>query len=83
MRIKKGFPSGIMFVKENLRPLVNKMHQLSEEDLSELSAFMDWLLKGPEKLPGSPEGEELKMYDFMDGGLEEKKSEQLEKPEPL
>ncbi len=72
-----------MFVKENLRPLVNKMHQLSEEDLSELSAFMDWLLKGPEKLPESPEGEGLKMYDFMDGGLEEKKSEQLQKPESL
>ena len=64
-----------MFVKESLRPLVNKMHQLGEEDLRELDAFMDYLLKGPVKLPEAPDEEPLKMYDFMDGGLK-KKSEQ-------
>lgn len=69
-----------MFVKESLRPLVNKMHQLGEEDLRELNAFMDYLLKGPVKLPDSADGETLKMYDFMDGGME-KKSEEAGKTE--
>lgn len=82
MRIKRGFPVGIMFVKESLRPLVNKMHQLGEEDLRELDAFMDYLLKGPVKLPESPDGESLKMYDFMDGGLEEK-NKQTQKQESI
>ena len=77
MRIKKGFPLGIMFVKESLRPLVNKIHQLSEEDLRELDAFMDYLLKGPVKLPESPDGDSLKMYDFMDGPLAKKSERTL------
>jgi len=72
MKIKRGFPRGIMFIRESLRPLVNKIHQLGEEDLGELDAFMDYLLKGPQKLPEPPNGESLKIYDFMEGGLQEK-----------
>lgn len=59
-----------MFVKEKLRPLVNKIHQLDDDDLVEVDAFLDYLLLGPQQLPEPGEGHPLKMYDFMEGGIE-------------
>ena len=49
MKIKKGLPPGYIPVREDIRPLVEKMHEIDPADLKELDAFMDYLQKGPEE----------------------------------
>jgi len=69
MKIKKGLPAGYMAVKEDLQPLVRKMHRLKPRDYAELEAFIDYLLKGREALDEfKPKGKVLKIFDFMNGG---------------
>ena len=64
-----------MEVKQELQALVAKLHQLSPKDLTELQAFIDYLQKGAEKIDeiAGEHGKSLKLYHFMDGGLEEEK----------
>lgn len=73
MKIRKGFPQGISFIKENVRELVLKLHQLSNEDLKEVDAFVEYLINGPTEIKEDEEKDEpSKMYDFMDGGFNRK-----------
>jgi len=67
-----------MKVREELQALVEKLHQLGPDDLTELQAFMDYLQKGAEKLDeiANEHGKSLKLYRFMDGGLEEENQSQ-------
>lgn len=77
MKIKKGLPPGYMPIRKDLLPLVEKMHQLDQDDLRELEAFIDYLQKGAEELSSTEveEDKSSKIYDFMNGGLEEKEEE--------
>ena len=83
MKIKKGLPQGYVPVREDLQPLVEKMHQLDPDDLKELDAFMDYLQKGAEELQEAEpeEGNSSKIYEFMNGGLENEKSPESNPPE--
>jgi len=83
MKIKKGLPSGYIAVRNDLQPLVEKMHQLRQNDLRELEAFIDYLQKGAEELSdnGSEEGKSLKIYEFMNGGLDKEEDSQRNAPE--
>lgn len=71
MKIKRGLPDGFIFIEEHLEPLVKKMHTLGSNDLNELEAFIDYLLKGPEQLDDQKEkARSQKIYEFMDGGID-------------
>ena len=74
MRIRKGLPPGYMKVNEELRPLIEQLHQLSPQDITEVEAFIKYLRSGAEQLDEfeNGEGRNLKLYDFMEGGLGEK-----------
>ena len=83
MKIKKGLPPGYVPVREDLQPLVEKMHQLDPDDLKELDAFMDYLQKGAEELQEAEpeESNSSKIYEFMNGGLEKEESPESKPPE--
>jgi len=84
MKIKKGLPPGYISVRKDLQPLVEKMHQLKPNDLRELEAFMDYLQRGAEKFSGTEpdESKSLKIYEFMNGGLEKEESSGSNTPDP-
>ncbi len=72
MKIRKGLPPGLVAIDKRLQPLLKKIEQLDSDDLNELEAFIDYLLKGPSQL-----GEQQarinsnhRIYDFMGGGAE-------------
>ena len=71
MKIRKGLPPGYMKVKEELRPLIELLHELDPQDLTEVEAFINYLRSGAEQLDEFEQGEgkDLKLYDFMEGGL--------------
>ncbi len=71
MRIRKGLPPGYMKIDEDLRALIERLHQLDGQDVREVAAFIDYLLSGAEKLSGHEQknGGHLKLYDFMEGGI--------------
>jgi hypothetical protein len=71
MRIRKGLPPGYMKIDEDLRSLIERLHQLNGQDVQEVVAFIDYLLSGAEKLSGHEQknGGHLKLYDFMEGGI--------------
>jgi len=83
MKIKKGLPPGYIPVREDLRPLVEKMHELDPGDLKELDAFMDYLQKGPEEFQKTEpeEGESSRIYEFMNGGLKKEETPSSDPPE--
>ena len=89
MKIKKGLPPGYMPVREDLQQLVNKIHQLSPDDIPELDAFVDYLQKGAEKLeePEATESKSEKIYEFMNGGFDNETpssdDESPSEPEPI
>ncbi len=73
MKIKRGLPAGFMSIDKRLQPLVKKIHQLSSNDLNELEAFIDYLLKGPDQLHDQKmKAASQKIYEFMDGGFNQK-----------
>jgi len=83
MKIKKGLPPGYIPVREDLQPLVEKIHELNPDDLVELEAFMDYLQKGAEEFHDTEpdEGKTLKIYEFMNGDLEKEENPGSNKPE--
>ena len=75
MKLKKGLPFGLMFVDDRLLELVEKMRCLSEQDIRELDAFVEYLIHGPAPEPETDSDEKpepARMYDFMNGGLHKK-----------
>ena len=83
MKIRKGLPAGYINVNEELHPLIERLSQLSAQDVNEVAAFVDYLESGTDNLtdPGTNGGKDLKLYDFMEGGvspdvLEENHSEE-------
>jgi hypothetical protein len=76
MKIKKGLPPGMIFIDERLYEVVVKLQHLRESDIRELDAFLEYLLNGPEKAPSQRTKETARMYDFMNGGLDDGKLEQ-------
>ena len=69
IRLKKGFPAGVVFLEEKLRPLVEKIYLLGDRDIRELDAFMDYLINGSVDLYKSGDLESSKVFEFMQGGL--------------
>lgn len=71
MKIRKGLPPGYMPLADELKPLIERLHELSPQDIEEVTAFVDYLQSGAEQLPEpeSEEGRDLKLYDFMQGGI--------------
>ena len=70
MKIKRGLPSKLVFVRPELQPLVKKLQWLSQEDLNELETFMDYLLKFPDQhSEGEKRSKLSRLSQFMDGGL--------------
>jgi len=71
MKIRKGLPPGYMKIDEDLRSLIERVHQLDRQDVREVAAFIDYLLSGTEQLSGHEQknGGNLKLYDFMEGGI--------------
>ncbi len=76
MRIRKGLPPGYMKIDEDLRALIERLHQLDRQDVREVAAFIDYLHNGTEQLTGHEQknGGSLKLYDFMEGGLGSEKT---------
>ena len=83
MKIKKGLPPGYIPVREDIRPLVEKMHEIDPADLKELDAFMDYLQKGPEEFQETEpeEGKSSRIYEFMNGGLKKDETPGSDSPE--
>jgi len=83
MKIKKGLPAGYVPIREDLQPLVEKMHQLDPDDLKELEAFINYLQKGPEEFQEAEpdEGNSSKIYEFMNGDLGKEESPESNPPE--
>lgn len=73
MKIRKGLPPGYMPVPENLQPLVERLKQLPAGDIGEVSAFIDYLQRqqDPDKVDSLQQNKNLKLYDFMQGGIDE------------
>ena len=71
MRIRKGLPPGYMKIDEELRTLIGRLHQLDQQDVHEVAAFIDYLHNGVEQLKGQERknGGNLKLYDFVEGGI--------------
>jgi hypothetical protein len=71
MKIRKGLPPGYIVTKEELHPLIERLGKLSEQDVREVAAFLDYLENGPGHLSQSNgnDGQDLKLYGFMEGGL--------------
>ncbi|OGF97492.1 MAG: hypothetical protein A3F83_15285 [Candidatus Glassbacteria bacterium RIFCSPLOWO2_12_FULL_58_11] len=72
MKIRKGLPAGYTAIAEELKPLLAKIQKLDPSDLGELDAFIDYLLKGADKVEEASQdnGSSKKIYEFMNGGLE-------------
>ena len=58
--------------------MIERLHELSPQDVGEVSAFVDYLQSGTDQLtePEAKEGGDLKLYDFMQGGISRKKAEE-------
>ena len=67
--LKKGFPKGVVFLEERLRPLVRKIYALDDEDIRELDAFLNYLIMGPDIFYKSENRYSSKTFDFMNGGM--------------
>ena len=82
MKIRKGLPPGYIVVNEELHPLIRRLSQLSEQDVNEVSAFLDYLENGTDNLTDAEHngGKDLKLYGFMEGGFNPDEAEN-ENPE--
>ena len=72
MKIRKGLPPDYIVVKEELHPLIERLGKLSEQDVGEVAAFLDYLEKGTDHLTDADGngGNDLKLYGFMEGGTQ-------------
>ena len=71
MKIRRGLPPGYMKVDESLCELIERLHQLDRQDVREVAAFIEYLHSGAEQLTDHEQGNggNLKLYDFMEGGI--------------
>lgn len=65
IKLKKGLPEGVILVREDLYPLVKKIHSLSGTNLRELSAFVDYLSEGSGAFSRAKHPEADRIYEFM------------------
>ena len=71
MKIHKGLPPDYIAVNEELHPLIERLSRLSDQDVKEVAAFVDYLESGTDHLTdaGHNGGKDLKLYGFMEGGI--------------
>lgn len=70
IEVQKELPPGIMIIEEKYRSIVDRIHELCDEDLWELEAFLDFLAEGSKYVADDSDNNSQKIFDFMTGGMQ-------------